>query len=132
MSLNWNIENVRDHMEISPAQESMDEWVNGGEGVKTHVLILFSMVVGLGGITEKNATEWWARVHLFEKLHGTMMQLGGEPYNFTPQDIHRRIGLTVNVTPESATQWQKRIFSDVYKNAMQWAEAEFREKTDAA
>lgn len=140
MSLNWNIENIRDYMVISPTGDpdatGQTIYKNGAEGAKTEVLIMFTIAIGMPKITEDNAAEFWTRVHLYEKLIGPFMYAGGgKKYYFTIEDIHRRIGLSTNATPESPTKWRKRVFEEAYNNAVAWGQAELNridKETDAA
>ena len=99
MSLNWNIEKVQDWKEIADG---------GDESVTTSVLVNLTMSVGIGTITEKNADEFYARVHLIEQIDGAYRNKDGKGIKFTKDDITRRIGLTTNASNFSRAEFIKR------------------------
>jgi len=81
--------------------EALYEDAPGGKklGVVWETLVLFSMPVGLGQITEGNVDEWWFRLKVLEKLHGPAFTSGtGEKFDFGYSDVRRMIGLTTNVS----------------------------------
>jgi hypothetical protein len=73
----------------------------------THGLMFTSM----SGITEDNASEFYARIHLVEKLTGPFrigpVDDNGEQSEvfITPDEVKQCIGLTVNVAQESRTKF---------------------------
>lgn len=109
MSLNWNIEKVKNWKELSEG----DAWQI------TQVLISVTMAVGIDEITEKNYKEFYARTNLLERLHGTWMIKDSQPLYFTLEDIERRIGLSTNVSPISRTQFNKRQLDRFYKERLE-------------
>lgn len=78
-----------------------DEW-----GL-TDALIWATMFVGMPRITEDNAAEFYARLHLIECLNGNLSHRAGEPYFITLEDIKRRVGLVTNATPWTRPQFIK-------------------------
>jgi hypothetical protein len=99
MSLNWNIEKVKDWKEIADG---------GDESVTTGVLVDLTMSVGFGTITKTNADEFYARVHLMELINGAYRNKAGKPIMFTKEDIVRRIGLDTNAGTFSRAEFIKR------------------------
>lgn len=66
----------------------------------TEQIIFGCMAIGMGTITEKNYSEWYARYSLWSKLN-----------NITPLPIgvvKEHIGLTTNVALETRAGWGKR------------------------
>jgi hypothetical protein len=91
----------------------------------TDVLIWYTMFTDIGWeVTEENAPEFYARIHLMEKLgspllsapartkSGRLAKRGGRPYlvpcYITPEDVKSVIGLRVNVSPEPRLKWAKK------------------------
>ena len=100
MSLNWNIKKCS-----RPPEEH--------ERVIMDTLIKLTMVVGMGEITEKNKGEFYARVHLLDKVDGGFMSImtekGLTDRPITPEDIERWVGLTTNVGNTSRAAFLKTI-----------------------
>jgi hypothetical protein len=70
--------------------------------------------VGLHEITDKNADEFYARLHLIEQMDGAYLRRtsedGFESVFLTPQDVNRHIGLHTNAFPsKTRNQWLKEI-----------------------
>ena len=120
MALNYNFSKVKDHEAL---HENQSEWG------KTDTLIWLTMAVGLGGITEKNYVEFYARIKFLEKLSGAMAHVGREEYFFTIDDIKRRIGLETNVSNTTRKQFvdlkTKNFFSEIERHEAQKVEAEY-------
>lgn len=106
MALHWNVENVHDYENVCWIGEGDEREINP----ITHALIFLTMSVGLGEITDKNADEFYARVHVMEQIHGHFTHIGGEGVYISPLDVQRHIGLTCNVANETRAQWARRIF----------------------
>jgi hypothetical protein len=104
MSLDWGIGNCRDWEEL----KSDREWP------VTQYLIFACMGVGLNGITEKNAVEFYVRLQLLEAINGT----AEDPHTIrriTLEDVLRRIGLHTNVSPESRPAFLRRNLNGWFK-----------------
>lgn len=76
------------------------------------------ILVGLKGITEKNAEEWEWRYKFMVKLNGASYyaRVGKEDKEWIPtlEDIKKRIGLTTNCDQKTRNQFiqsQVRIYS---------------------
>ena len=68
-------------------------------GIVWETLVLYSVAVGLGAVTEKNIDEWFFRLKVLELLHGPAFRSGtGEPFDFGRSDVERMVGLRTNVT----------------------------------
>lgn len=106
MSLDWSISDVKDWESISMKEE------NGREGTITQALIWGTLSIGLPGITEKNATEFFWRVRVLEREDGAFVRHydGKEMQDvlLTRADIDRRIGLSTNVSTEARRVWVAR------------------------
>lgn len=100
MALHWDLTRVQNREENYP--RNSDGEMNG----VTHTLILLTMVVGIGEITEKTAQEFYVRVHFLELLQGGafMKSAEGDVY-FTPQMVRDHIGLSCNVSFETRAKW---------------------------
>jgi len=110
MALNYNFSKVADHEKL---HEDNNEWQ------ATDVLIWMTMAVGIHTITEDNHKEFYARLHLLEKLNGAMRTEGGKEKLFTLEEVKRRIGLSTNASTLTRNQFIKvktgRYFDEIVK-----------------
>ena len=91
MSLDWEITNVKNWEEIAMNVEV--------EGDITEQIVWSSLITKLGDVTEDNWAEWYARYVIWNRVLCFDNEL-------TPEDFHRRIGLTTNVFPaEGRSKW---------------------------
>lgn len=95
MALNWHIGNIKDFEKVCLTPEGK---VSG----KTEYLILATMTVQLGGITEKNWQEFYCRLDFCKRLLGFLR-------NITEEDVKSHIGLHTNVSDSSWPKFQKSI-----------------------
>ncbi len=72
-------------------------------------VILFSMVLGISGITKENVNDVLARIRFFEKLNGGFLTSGGKDCNIPASVVRSLIGLTTNVRAETWTSYSRRI-----------------------
>jgi hypothetical protein len=140
MGLHWDVRSVKDFETLC---WTVDERGDANMGIKpgdkvlhpmTHALVMMSMGVGLGGITEKNWREWWARLSLLQSMDGPYLHTGdGEPWLIKPSDVHAHIGLTVNVSRESRAKWLRgRIGQSLDRRAFQAERWEEKREQGAA
>lgn len=78
------------------------------------VLIFATMFLGISDLTEKNAAEFYARIHLNELAFGGMrnrsLEGGGfEPVLVTPAEVRRWIGLHTNASTLTRAQFLKKM-----------------------
>lgn len=100
MALSYDLTKVNKDVWTEPEDESGQRPMHH----RAEYIIMMSMSVGLGGISEGNVAEWYARLNLCERLYGTPRE------NWTkPEEIQAYIGLKVNVSPETRASWLKRI-----------------------
>lgn len=119
MALIWDVGNVHNYEDVCFYRATEDD---PSRGVKegddlvnpvTNAIVWASIQVCLGGITEANAEQWFARLRLIETLFGPMLIRGSThvgPPEISADEVRAHIGLTVNVTPESDTKWRNRQF----------------------
>jgi hypothetical protein len=101
MSLNWSISKCRDWEELN----SDENWS------MTESVIWMTMSVDLCGITEDNVDEFIWRTAVTQELNGSFLVAGGGGRVYVgPDDIRRRIGLGVNVSDMSRTDWIRKQF----------------------
>jgi hypothetical protein len=124
MSLDWNITKLKDAESI---------FVHDDEGNRKRMdptyesIIFYTMIVGIGEITEANKDEFFARVALHEKLFGAVVTMPGEDGKVidvftTPEDIEHMVGLNTNVWPkETEAKWLKRTAGRFLKDQRQIA-----------
>lgn len=99
MSLNWDITNVKDFEELQ----------EGEPWSITEAMIFDTIAVGIGRITENNWYEFYARSTVWGKINMKPLRGPDGPLGFTPEDVHRRIGLHTNVSEISRTEFLKKI-----------------------
>ena len=105
MALHWDITKCNEMLEL----QSDTEWPI------TNALIWLTMAVDMGKITDTNIGEFYARTKVWEAVTGAMVTKIGddkdtlEDYFLTFADIHKRIGLSTNVSNVTTTNWFKRI-----------------------
>lgn len=93
----------------------------------TESLIFKTMSVGIGEITEANAAEFYARVHLVEQIDGPSMfgMPEGRPDTITVEDVRQHIGLQTNATykVETRSKWLSRVIGQELDTAARRYEA---------
>lgn len=104
MSLNWNIEKVKDW-----------ENLNDEQRVVLDSIIWLSMAIGIGEITEDNYKEFFARIHMIEKLFGGVIFRDRKYRTIKLDEVKDLIGLTTNVSKISRTQFNKNQLGRFYR-----------------
>ena len=111
MSLDWDVSKVADDVRLTQDPETGDAVMNP----VTNAIIWATIAVGIGEITEKNAREFYTRLHAWELSLGAYLTMADDDgkrrdYLITPEDIRAHIGLRTNVFPyESATKWSRKL-----------------------
>lgn len=118
MSLNWNATHVIDMRAIGivpdgeeATQQDKIEWA------KTEHIIFASMVTGLGKSWALKATdvdEVFDRLSAYEHVVDSPVQWMAEDDKLeqlwlTPEDVRKRIGLTVNVSQPTRAAFERRL-----------------------
>lgn len=101
MALNWSIERCNDFETL----KSDSEWF------KTETLIWSTMIIGMNTITKKNVDEFYNRIKLVEMGSGALARTKEGDYQFTREDITRRIGLATNASSMTLAQFNKHLIS---------------------
>jgi hypothetical protein len=106
MSLNWNLEDIKDW-------ESVCRDDDGKQSPVTHALIMVTMGLDLPGITEANVDEFAWRLDMYQRMFGPLL-VGVENDEFvkipvTTEDVRAHVGLATNVSPVSRAKWLKRM-----------------------
>ena len=109
MALHWDVTKV----------DNFEEVLNKDNWPITNTVIWASMAVDMQGITDKNWREFYARIRLCEKLHGTYLKGEDmEPYPITPAHIKRLIGLKVNVAHKPRAAWLKSYMGSILEDGI--------------
>lgn len=123
MPLTWDVSTCADIEKVTDT-----EW-----GI-TNTLILMTMNIGMGTITEANADEVYARLRFLDKLYGPPMY-GRDTdtdetkhISFTPQMVRDRIGLRCNVSPETQLSFMKRHLKWFMREGAEEYNKAFREE----
>lgn len=108
MPLVWDLTKVKKYEQLQKTEAGI-----------TDALIYATMTVGIPKITETNADEFYARIHLVEMMTHPWLNNDGEEVMFTRENITDRVGLTTNATTFSRAEFIKRrmkyYFSDYVK-----------------
>lgn len=130
MSLNWDITSIDNYEELwsEVTKDRYDDYPEGffsspkmednGKyyilNFATHLLIISSMKIGFDKITKANANRWFGRIQLIEKLNGPyrITEGGHDPIYFTLEEVERNIGLKVNVSPMTKTQFLSALLKE--------------------
>lgn len=121
MSLNFDLSAIPEETRTIVADyDSPTEGVHKGDRIMnpvTNTLIWTTMAIGIGILNDDTIPEFAARVELYQKVHGPLMQRvtddGIEPRPITREDVEAHKGLSTNVFPlEARTKWVKRVITD--------------------
>lgn len=120
MPLRWELDKVKDYETVC-FEERIDPETKETKNVMkpiTEALLWSFMGVGLGEITEKNASEFALRVRMRERVHGAMLKTADEKsYFLTERDVRAHIGMKVNVYPVPMSQFKKNLINQVEADA---------------
>ena len=120
MALTWDLGKIKNYEELC---FSTDEDGNEKMTPQTEAMIWLTMAIGMGNITEKNAAQFYARVHFYETMFGSFLVSfddNGKKYHpITPEDIVNHIGLHTNVSLESDASFKNRMFKNFLREAGQ-------------
>ena len=112
MSLDWNVAKVADYETLC--------WVEHPDGSRTvnpvtEALVFYTLNVGMGAITAKNAEEFYFRVHQAETMFGAVLNEWG-PEDEQPRqvfisldDVKAHIGLATNASNLTKSAFDKRL-----------------------
>jgi hypothetical protein len=125
MSLSFNLSKIENSGELcweTPEPEEGRMATSRMAGL-TECLIYSTMFVDLGEITKKNATQFYARLYLWERTRGTLKSDGEF---ITMQDVTSHIGLTTNVANMTDAKWSKNFQKKSLQAAQDQARADER------
>ena len=91
---------------IKATEDSPMDGIKKGDDIispATSAMIWMTMFVGIGQLTEKTAPEFYARMVMSDKLNDIPAK-----QRLSWEDVQRHIGLSTNVTYETAAKWAKR------------------------
>ena len=106
MSLNWNIDRIANYETVcrTPNADGTSSLSTATEG-----LIWATLLVGMNGITEKNAAQFYSRLAVWESLNGAIRSNATASQPYTVAEVRAHIGLGTNATNETDARWRKRI-----------------------
>jgi len=108
MSLDYDLTKIQDHKNVC--------WnPNGKINPITEIIIFMTVGVGIGDLSEENATEFYKRVDIWQRLMSPLLRNNdGTSYYITPEDISDHIGLKTNVFPmETRAQFTNKMWRDI-------------------
>jgi len=119
MSLNYNLSNVKCYQQdFSKLYVKYTQFGSEYEDLNPEAksMVFATVMVGIGTITDSNASDFYARYKFLEKIDGTYLYsyLGEsgdlEDQYVTTDIVNKYIGLSTNVSFESNTSWLDRIY----------------------
>ena len=131
MSLNWSTQNVRyfkdnpDDLWVKYSKGTPDEYED--VNAETKSLIFGSMALGLGSIKYSNINKWWARWKIYEKydsfyLYSKVVDNKIEEVYLTKDVLLKHVGLSMNVSDETDTNWATRVCKFLVKEHKELAD----------
>lgn len=99
MSLDWNLTGIQDHETVC--------WQYTGDGDRralspsTHILVYATVITGMDEISTHNATEFFARIHAYERVFGAFRNWpddDGGPAYVLLSEVLAHIGLVTNAS----------------------------------
>lgn len=122
MALTWDVTDIEDHENVTtliPTHDDPNGRYKAGARLwhpTTEALVMVSMSTGINHITEKNASEVYARINLLERVNGPQLiravrEDGTRPQGMeafiTPEEVHAHIGLRTNASPKTRAAFMK-------------------------
>lgn len=99
----------------------VDDWQglhqNDQEKCITETLAFAMIPIGISKITEKNVDEFFMRVSMYERVFGSFLNIGATERPFTFEDIHRRMGLSANVSSLTFPAFKRQIIDRLVREA---------------
>ncbi len=114
---------------VNPVEKYPDGKNEFGEDIWNPIffhMALTSTLVGMYEITEDNWEEYFTRVHIWEKAFGTTLIINGKSANTPPEIVRDFIGLSVNATPLTKTQFRKKVMDNLEREARYEAETHIK------
>ena len=129
MALVWSTKKCKNVEELYPAKELEDgKWMMNPV---TECIVLTSMNMCVGDITEKNVEELIRRQMIYQQLFGPHFRdKEGNDAFLEPKQIRDHVGLQVNTRVTPKAQVRKHMFECVEREASYDAEKREREKHD--
>jgi len=90
MALDWYFGKVENFKQVCFQNKKMNP--------VSHSLIFATMVIGMNEITKKNWAKFYARLHLWELIHGAYLSKNGKPFLISADEVKRHIGLSTNAS----------------------------------
>jgi len=113
MSLDYNLKKIKNQQSYCYVETDKGRRLNP----VTNTLVWYTLVIGMGTITKRNADEFFDRVRRFEELSGPGLRANGEPRPITLEDVRGHIGLETNVFPK----WSERRYAAKLKTLARYA-----------
>ncbi len=112
MALHWDLTKVQNNKKVCWVRRKnrdtgkMETRMNP----VTSSIIWFTILAGIGRLTEKTVPLFFCRLRAWERCHGASLLRGKKGYFITLEDIQKHEGLSTNVFPqESDNQFLKRL-----------------------
>ncbi len=90
MALDWQFGKIKNFKKVC--------YIKGRMNLVSHSLIYATMAIGLNEITSKNWTKFYARLHLWELVHGSNLSRNAKRILITADEVKMHIGLSTNAS----------------------------------
>lgn len=121
MSIDFDLSKIEDYENLCYVE--IDDKISFS--IKTNGIVWLSHFIGMNEITEDNWMAFYARVSIWQKCAGAVIEDGyGNPIMITPSDIKSHIGFHSNVAPMTKNQFKSYIFDKMYDEAFSMAKRE--------
>jgi len=117
--------------DVSKLEDSSIAWEGDYSSALCNAIVPSLMFIEMGTITEENAGEVYARLHMLEQLCGANRLklaengVGTEPVYITPSEVKSFIGLTCNVTTIS----RNKFYAGIVKGSLDEYKRNYRSAT---
>jgi len=141
--LHWNLTKIDSWKDVCEGHDGQMHAITNG-------LIMLTMCIDMGEITEKNYLEFFTRIDILQKLRGCLFTTnvyGGTNYGAPPipmlsskfddptgyvvtvEDIKAHIGLTTNVSTKRRTSFLSRMFRHMLDDAKELEKSKLKKET---
>jgi hypothetical protein len=112
MALHWDLSRIKDYKELCWIPDGDDELgcVIKRMNSRTETLLFATMIIGMNEITEKNWKEFYFRIHMCELTYGPYFRREEIPEYYTPDMIHKHIGLGTNASNLTKVKFRNKVW----------------------
>lgn len=110
MALHWDVRDIADKDTVTTSPSTRGKTDKEWHPI-THALIMGSMVIGIGHITEKNYKKVARRYAQYQMLGALLGSQVMPKIYITEEDVRKHIGLKMNVADITDAAWHKHLIT---------------------